>query len=104
MQYFIGDFDGRTFTYDASAPQLWLDYGPDNYAGRTWSVVPDKRLYIGWMSNWQYAANTPTLPWRGANTLPREFRLVQTSEGIRLAQSTVPALANLRQPLERGIT
>ncbi len=99
VQYFIGDFDGRTFTYDTTAPQLWLDYGPDNYAGTTWSDVPDKRLYIGWMNNWQYAAASPTSPWRGATTLPREFRLVQTDEGIRLAQSTVPALTNLRQPL-----
>ncbi len=100
VRYFIGDFDGHTFTYNESDPLLWLDYGPDNYAGTTWSDMPaDKRTYIGWMSNWQYAANTPTTRWRGATTLPREFHLVRTEEGIRLAQTPVAALNQLRQLL-----
>ncbi len=99
VQYFVGDFDGRTFTYDLTAPQLWVDYGPDNYAGTTWSDLPDRRIYIGWMDNWLYATSLPTAPWRGANTLPREFRLVHTAEGIRLAQSIPPEFETLRQPL-----
>lgn len=99
VRYFVGDFDGKTFTYDENEP-LWLDYGPDNYAGTTWSDMPaDKRTYIGWMSNWQYAAKTPTARWRGATTLPREFHLVRTGEGIRLAQSPVAAITALRQPI-----
>ena len=33
-QYFIGDFNGKNFTADGPKEQiLWLDYGPDNYAG-----------------------------------------------------------------------
>jgi len=99
VQYFIGDFDGRTFTYDTDAPQLWIDYGPDNYAGTTWSDLPDRRVYIGWMDNWQYATSLPTAPWRGANTLPRELRLVRTADGIRLAQSIPAEFETLRQPL-----
>lgn len=100
IRYFIGDFDGRTFTYDKAEAELWLDYGPDNYAGTTWSDMPaDKRTYIGWMSNWQYASNTPTTRWRGATTLPRELRLTRTEEGIRLIQALVPAVTELRQAI-----
>ncbi len=98
IQYFIGDFDGRTFTNDNPTTTLWLDYGPDNYAGTTWNNEPDdKRIYIGWMNNWQYAAAIPTSTWRGATTLPRELTLVRTPEGLRLAQSPVAALAQLRE-------
>jgi fructan beta-fructosidase len=98
IQYFIGDFDGKTFTPDSDSPILWLDYGPDNYAGTTWNNLPDdQRTYIGWMSNWQYAAATPTSVWRGAMTLPREFRLVRTDEGLRLAQAPVSAVSELRE-------
>ena len=85
--YFIGEFDGTTFTPDAIEPILWLDYGTDNYAGTTWYNAPnDQRLFIGWMSNWRYANVTPTSPWRSGMTLPRELRLVHTADGIRLAQ------------------
>jgi fructan beta-fructosidase len=72
-RYFVGDFDGRSFT-NASPPQTvqWLDYGCDNYATITFSDVPHgRRLGIGWMSNWLYAGNIPTFPWRSAMTLPR---------------------------------
>lgn len=98
-QYFIGDFDGSTFTSDDN-PILWLDYGPDNYAGTTWDSAPEnKRLYIAWMNNWQYAFNVPTTPWRGAATLPREFSLVSTADGIRLKQTVPQAFEGLRTPL-----
>lgn len=98
IRYLIGDFDGKTFTYNESDPILWLDYGPDNYAGTTWNDVPDgKRVYIGWMSNWQYAANTPTSPWRGAMTLPRELTLAHTPDGLRLRQTPVAQVNQLRQ-------
>lgn len=57
---------------------VWLDYGADNYAGVTWSDVPKedgRTLFIGWMSNWQYANVVPTVEWRSAMTLPRELTL-----------------------------
>jgi fructan beta-fructosidase len=96
-QYFIGDFDGRTFTSDNPTTTLWLDYGPDNYAGTTWNNEPDnKRIFVGWMNNWGYAERIPTSPWRGAMTIPREFRLVRTSKGIRLAQTPVASVEQLR--------
>ncbi len=100
VQYFIGNFDGHSFRSDYPDKTLWLDYGADNYAGTTWSNEPrGKAVYIGWMSNWAYAEQTPTLNWRGATTLPRELQLVRTSDGIRLAQTVVPAFDALRTPL-----
>ncbi len=101
IQYFIGEFDGQTFTNDnPPGTTLWFDYGADNYAGTTWSNTPDgKRLYIGWMNNWVYGQSIPTSTWRGAATLPRELRLARTPEGIRLAQTPVEAVQQLRTPL-----
>jgi fructan beta-fructosidase len=100
-QYFIGDFDGLTFTNDHSNDTiLWLDHGRDNYAGVTWSDIPSedgRRLFIGWMSNWKYANETPTVSWRSAMTLPRELSLAETSDGVRLIQTPVAELKKLRQ-------
>ena len=74
-QYFVGDFDGKTFVSDQKEDQ-WVDWGTDNYAGVTYNHTPDgSRLFIGWMSNWLYAQNTPTERWRSAMTLPRTLSL-----------------------------
>ena len=101
-QYFVGDFDGNEFKLDASFPisgALWLDSGPDYYAAVTWSDVPKKdgrRLSIGWMSNWQYAGDIPTSPWRSAMSLPRELTLQNNDWGVRVAQRPVKELQRLR--------
>lgn len=71
-QYFTGNFDGKTFTPNDTTTK-WLDYGPDNYAGVTWSGTGNRKILIGWMSNWNYANVVPTKEWRSANTLPREL-------------------------------
>ena len=74
-QYFIGDFDGEKFT-TTQKDIKWIDSGTDNYAGVTYNNAPDnKRIFIGWMSNWQYALKTPTKNWRSAMTIPRELSL-----------------------------
>lgn len=98
-QYFIGNFDGKTFTNDNPPDQvLWLDYGADNYAGVTYFNAPDnRRIFIGWMSNWfDYAMLVPTSPWRSAMTVPRDLRLIETPKGLRLAQEPVKELTALR--------
>ena len=100
-QYFIGDFDGKTFTNDNPPTEtLWIDYGKDNYAGVTWANVPEsdgRRIFLGWMSNWQYANVVPTEKWRSAMTIPRTLHLQETSSGIRLASRPVKELENLRR-------
>ena len=55
---------------------VWLDAGADNYAGVTWSNVPEsdgRRIFIGWMSNWAYAQLVPTESWRSAMTIPLQL-------------------------------
>lgn len=91
-QYFTGDFDGKTFTADPSPYPLWVDYGKDNYAGVTWNNVPEadgRRLFIGWMSNWQYAEAVPTMTWRSGATLPRELSLKTHTAGYPVLASQV---------------
>ncbi len=98
MQYFVGDFDGQTFT--SASPKetvLWVDNGADFYAAQSWSGVPDgRRLWIGWMCNQSYAALTPTASWRSAMTVPRELSLATTAAGVRLVQRPVTSLRSLR--------
>jgi fructan beta-fructosidase len=83
-QYFIGDFDGTTFTTD-QVKQKWIDLGRDNYAGVTYNDAPnDERIFIGWMSNWDYALDTPTEKWRSAMTVPRELTLRKVGDEVSL--------------------
>lgn len=97
-QYFIGSFNGKTFTNENSKDtKLWLDNGTDNYAGVTWYNAPnERRLFLGWMSNWLYAQTVPTQKWRSAMTLPRELSLQETSNGFRLQTKPVAETAKLR--------
>ncbi len=79
-QYFVGDFDGRTFTTEHNDGK-WIDMGTDNYAGVTYNDDPnDERILIGWMSNWNYAQKTPTKKWRSAMTLPRRLSLHKNTD------------------------
>lgn len=78
---------------------LWADFGADFYAAVSWSDVPQtdgRRLWLGWMSNWNYANDVPTSPWRSAMTVPRELSLYSTPAGWRLRQQPVRELAALR--------
>lgn len=103
MQYFVGQFNGETFT--SEKPQsaiLWLDFGADYYAAQSWSDEPgDRRLMIGWQNNWQYANVVPTTTWRGGFSLPRVLSLKDTNNGIRLFQKPVPEISQLRGLLTR---
>jgi len=116
-QYFVGDFDGKTFTPDeccAEGPTgndrakaraqddatcdcdcdcsavRWVDWGRDNYAGVTFNNVPSgRRVMIGWMSNWDYAAGLPTVGdgWCGQMTFPRELSLAKSADEGLVLQS-----------------
>lgn len=98
-QYFVGDFDAKTFTCDTK-PEVtkWMDYGKDHYAAVSWSNTPEKRhTVIAWMSNWQYANNVPTKQFRSANTLPRDIELYEGSDGeLYLAATPAPEVNALR--------
>jgi fructan beta-fructosidase len=97
-QYFIGDFKQGVFAPDDTMIR-WLDYGPDNYAGVTWSNLPQEQnrtLWIGWMSNWLYAQVVPTPTWRSALTLPRELRLFDVDGTLLLQSAPAKELEKLR--------
>ncbi|WP_436416494.1 glycoside hydrolase family 32 protein [Petrimonas sp.] len=94
-QYFVGDFDGKTFTSPQTDAQ-WMDYGKDNYAGVTWSNAPDgRRILVGWMNNWQYAGEKPAQIWSGAATFPRELGLVKTGDIYLLTSAPVREIEKL---------
>ncbi len=100
-RYFIGDFDGTSFVVDAGDdvdPEScrWVDRGRDLYAAVTFSNAPEgRRILLGWMSNWDYAHEVPTHPWRGAMTLPRELGLRTVGDQVLLVQRPVRELAGL---------
>ena len=90
-QYFVGNFDGKTFTSDQKDTH-WLDYGPDNYAGVTWSNTGKRKILIGWMANWMYANQVPTDKWKNAMTIPRELKLKHVGKDIFLTSEPVAEL------------
>lgn len=102
IQYFTGDFDGKTFTADTDkngkVATKWMDYGKDNYALVTWSDAPDnRRVGLGWMSNWEYANDVPTMQFRSANTLPRDLSLFTAPDGeILIASVPSPEVYKIR--------
>ena len=82
-QYFVGSWDGKTFTcIDDPTETKWLDYGKDHYATVTWHNAPDNRVVaIGWMSNWQYACQLPSVAFRSQNTIARDLSLYTDNAG-----------------------
>lgn len=96
-QYFIGDFDGERFVSEQNEPK-WLDHGTDNYAGVTYNNTPNgERIFIGWMSNWDYAMHTPTDGWRSAMTVPRKLSLRKTGSEYVLANFPLEQMDTLAQ-------
>lgn len=97
-QYFLGSFDGKTFTRSAEpGSHGWTDYGEDSYCAISYNHLPagDPPTLLGWMSNWEYAKELPTAPWRGQMTLARRVTLVRDQDGLALSQD--PVIAPMRQ-------
>ncbi len=93
----VGDFDGARFT--PKQPLQWVDGGRDFYAAIAFATMPpgDRRcVWLGWMSDHRYAKDTPTPPWRGAMTIPRELRLVRRGSELALCQRPIAELDAMR--------
>ncbi|CAL1516739.1 glycoside hydrolase family 32 protein [Chitinophaga sp. MM2321] len=90
MQYFTGDFDGRTFTNDNhAATKLFVDYGRTFFAAIPFNHLPgDAKTMLGWLVPFE----TPTHPWRGQMSIARDLALKTTPEGIRLYQQPAAVL------------
>jgi fructan beta-fructosidase len=101
-QYFIGSFDGIRFTNENPPSRvLWADFGKDFYASQSYNGVPPsdgRRIWIGWFSNWQYAREEPTTPWRCIQSIPRVLKLAPMANGdVRLMQEPIAELRRLRE-------
>ena len=84
IQYFVGDFDGKTFTTNQDAASIRpVDYGNTFYAAIPWNGQPaGKRTYLGWL----VPEAQPTYPWRGAMSIPRDLSLREEGGAIVLCQ------------------
>jgi fructan beta-fructosidase len=105
-QYFTGKFDGKKFVSEDNDIK-WVDWGRDDYAGVTWSGIPEKdgrRLFLGWMSNWNYATVVPTKLWRSAMTIPRELSLTDLNGKSTLISRPVTEIEKLRRKSVIAIT
>ncbi|CCH43290.1 Invertase [Wickerhamomyces ciferrii] len=95
VEYFIGDFDGETFTPDDGASRF-MDFGKDFYALQTFDNTRDEDGVVGlaWASNWQYSSYVPTDGWRSSTSMVRRFtlrnvKLNPSETGLNLIQTPV---------------
>lgn len=101
-QYFVGEWDGTNFIpeeYVSDSEVMWVDYGTDFYAAITWNDIPEedgRRIWVGWMNNWEYANEIPTKPWRSAQSIPRSIHLKKVDENVQMIQRPVKELQTLR--------
>ncbi|WP_348621989.1 glycoside hydrolase family 32 protein [Paenibacillus polymyxa] len=106
MMYFVGSFDGKSFTPDEALESIdtikWVDYGSDFYAAVSWNGISNedgRKIWLGWMNNWRYATTLPSKEWRGKTSIPRELQLRTYPEGLRLIQTPINELSQLRKPI-----
>ena len=102
-QYFVGNFDGKTFN-TAQKDIQWMDYGPDNYAGVTFSNVGDRKILIAWMSNWGYANVVPASNWRSGMSIVRELGLIREGDSWLLTSKPVEELDKVSKTQEKKST
>lgn len=92
--YFIGSFNGHSFTAKDTQTK-WIDYGPDDYAGITWNNTGNRKIFLGWMSNWMYANLVPTEKWRNAMTVARELQIKHIGNKTYVVSNPVKELNGL---------
>ncbi len=101
-QYFIGEFDGTTFVNENEPDDVLItDFGQDFYAAQTFSNLTDRVVWLGWMANWRYPYQSPTEPWMGSLSIPRELAL-RTNQGgtVQLVQAPIPELEQLSKQID----
>jgi len=100
VQYFIGDFDGTTFTN--ANPQdkvLRTDYGDCFYAAISWRNAPqNKKIFLGWLIN----GKQETYPWKGQMSIPRDLSFKTTADGIRLIQTPTSVISGSLSKLAKS--
>ena len=100
-QYFVGDFDGKSFRLEANHPvePLYVDKGMDYYASRTFRDY-DGSLHdvvsLGWVATWDYAQQQPSQYGKGMWSVPRKLALKKVGSHYFLTQQPIEALRQLR--------
>lgn len=92
-RYFIGDFDGKTFT-PTDGPFV-ADCGAHYYATQTYSDIPaadGRRIQITWMRGGEY----PGMPFNQQQNFPCECTLKSFPDGIRMCRMPVKEIEKLR--------
>ncbi len=92
MQYFVGDFDGKTFTADKQEGVKRIDYGKDFYAAIPFNNLPQSKknpVIMGWINDWEYARDIPTVDFRGSFSFPRKLSLIKNGDDFQLNQVPV---------------
>ena len=90
--YFLGQFDGETFTPESDL--LKAEYGANGFAAQTWSDIPEadgRRIQISWMSGGKY----PAMPFNQQMSFPVELTLRSCPEGVRLCRQPVREIEGL---------
>ncbi len=89
-EYWIGSFDGRTFT--AETPKQKGDYGSNFYAAQAYDDLPDHRVVlVSWMQGGRY----PKMPFNQQMGFPVELSLQTAGDGIRLMKWPVAEVRQL---------
>ena len=100
MQYFIGDFNGRTFVADPKNSEvLPVDCGEDFYAGTVFANT-DENILIAWLGDFSEGARnagTKEEGFQGVLSYPRLLKIKETPGGYRLWQAFYPV------PLPDGV-
>jgi sucrose-6-phosphate hydrolase SacC (GH32 family) len=95
--YFIGTFDGETFTTES--PKLRYAEGKNRhgddtlYAAQSFVEMPDaRRVQMAWGR-----VEPPGMPFNQVILFPTEFKLRSTKDGLRLCATPIEEIARLRK-------
>ncbi len=105
--YWVGNFDGTSFTADSVTGQ-WLDGGADYYAAVVWqdakAADPLAAAWtMAWMNNWAYANQLPApANYRGQLSVVRHLRLQRTAGGAPRLRMT--PVVNQNGAFQRVVT
>ena len=96
-EYLVGHFDGTHFVdQNNSAEALFMDVGPDFYAGQTFfpGTLPEKKyIQLAWMDEWNGGIGES--PWERNATLPVELGLVTRDGQMRVTRTPIAAIEKL---------
>lgn len=93
MQYFVGDFDGKSFKSQKQNEFFYLDEGKDFYAAIPFYNLPKRQknpIIIGWTNDWEYANDIPAPDgYRGGFSVARKLSLYSSSGVFKLKQEPI---------------